>query len=123
MVIEWKERGHEAKEHQATQDPNCIATLRASELLKFSRIHGIRTELELLQHLVDWWDVNHQLSIFGDHDLDPRRTLFLDSLLRWGELIPRRRGGQQMSFPPVFFGWLFQKLIMGDDWAYAGTNF
>lgn len=36
-------------------------------------------------------------------------------LLRWRELMPRHGGGQQMSFPPVFFVWLRQKLMMVDD--------
>lgn len=43
--------------------------------------------------------------------------------LRWGELMPQHGGGQQMSFPPTFFGWLCQQLTMVDDWAYAWTDF
>lgn len=27
-------------------------------------------------------------------------------LLRWGELMQLHGGGQQMSFPPTFFGWM-----------------
>lgn len=44
-------------------------------------------------------------------------------LLKWGKLMPRHGGSQQMSFPPAFSEWLHQQLIMVDDWAYVGMGF
>lgn len=41
----------------------------------------------------------------------------------WGEIMPRQGGGQRIYFPPIFFGWLRQQIIMIDDWAYVGTYF
>jgi len=37
--------------------------------------------------------------------------------------MPREGGGQRMCFPPAFFSWLHQQLILVDDYAYAGTYF
>lgn len=63
-MVEWKERGHEVEEHQAMQDEDCIDALQARGLLKFFMIPGIREKPQLLQHLISWWDVDHQLFIF-----------------------------------------------------------
>lgn len=54
MLVEWKERGHEAEDHQVAQDQDCIDALRACMLLKFFRIHGIRSQPELLKHFISW---------------------------------------------------------------------
>jgi len=70
MVIQWKERGNEVEYHHAAQDPNCIVALRECGLLKFFCISWIRSQVELLQHLVSWWDVDHQLFMIGYQDLE-----------------------------------------------------
>lgn len=36
--------------------------------------------------------------------------------------MPHGGGGQWMHFPPQLFGWLHQKLIIVDDYAYVGTK-
>jgi len=37
--------------------------------------------------------------------------------------MPHGGGGQQMHFPPSFFNWLCQQLIIVDDYAYVGIDF
>lgn len=44
-------------------------------------------------------------------------------LLQWGELMHCHGAGQKMFFPPPFFVWLHQLLIIVEHWAYAGTDF
>ena len=89
MVIEWEKRGHEAKDHQAMQDQDCIDALWACGLLKFFMIPQIISQPELLQHLINWWDVDCQLFMFGDQELEIEVTdiYFITELSRKGQRV------------------------------------
>lgn len=70
MAIEWKERGPEAKDNQASQSVECVSALRDWKLLKFFRTRGLKAQNELLQYLIGLWDVDQQIFIIGDQELE-----------------------------------------------------
>ena len=68
MVI-WKEREHELDDAQATNDPNSARALRECRLLKFFQIPRMRTQVRLLDHLIQMWDPKQQHFQVGIHIL------------------------------------------------------
>lgn len=102
MVSKWKERGHEAEDHHAIQDEDCVNALRACGLLQFFMIPGIRAQSELLKHLISSWDVDCQLFMFGDKELDIEviDIYFVTRLSRKGQRVQlsgSRSGGESMN--------------------------
>lgn len=89
MVLEWKEWGHEAEDHHAAQDPECINVLRNCGLLNFFRSTGLRAQMELLFYLINLWDVDRELFIIKDQELELEETniYFVTGLCRRGERI------------------------------------
>jgi len=70
MVLEWKERGHEAEDHEAAQNPECIDSLRDCGLLKFFRTTRLRAQLKLLPYLISLWDVDQEIFIIKGQELE-----------------------------------------------------
>jgi len=70
VMIEWKEREHEAAEMAALHSLVCIQTLRNCGLLKFFRTHNMRRQVELLDRLVHMWDPDLQVFQVGAHTLE-----------------------------------------------------
>ena len=70
MAIKWKERGHEAEDHQVAQDPKCINALRNCGFLKIFRTTGLRAQNELLHYLINLWDIDREIFIIGDQGME-----------------------------------------------------
>lgn len=89
MVLEWKERGHEVKDHQPAQNLECINALRNCVLIKFFRTTGLRAQMELLPYLISLWDVDREIFIIKGQEikLDETDIYFITRLSRWGEVI------------------------------------
>ena len=58
MVVEWKEQEHDAVDALATGDEGCMNALRDCGLKKFFLTSYLRAQPELLQFIVDAWDVD-----------------------------------------------------------------
>lgn len=60
-----------------------------ASFLKLFRTPRIRSQHELLQHLITWWDVDHQLFIIVDQELEIYVVdiYFITSLSRRGEQV------------------------------------
>jgi hypothetical protein len=65
MVLEWREREHEDDNATAENYPPTLATLRDCGLLKYFRIPGMRAQVQLLEHLVQMWDLDQQVFNVG----------------------------------------------------------
>jgi len=61
MVMTWKEREHDQVDTLALADEDCMEALRACGLKKFFMLSYLRTQPELLQYLIDLWDVEEQV--------------------------------------------------------------
>lgn len=79
MVFQWKERGHEAEEFQASQDPACINVLRDYGLLKFFRTIGLRAQMEILHYLISLWDVDQENFTIKGKNWNLRRWISISS--------------------------------------------
>ena len=45
-------------------------------------------------------------------------------MLRWVQIMARTGAGRgRVKFGDVFFRWLWDQMLMVEDYAYAGTNF
>lgn len=100
-VLEWKERGHEAKDPQAAHNQECINAFRNCGLLKFFGTAGLRAQMELL-YLISLWDVDRELFIIKDQELvlEESEIYFNTGLSRRGErvqLFGSRPGGESTN--------------------------
>ena len=62
MVLEWREREHEYMDEDALQSPSTVNALRRSGLLKFFCTSPMRSNVHLLEFLINYWD--HDLGAF-----------------------------------------------------------
>ena len=62
MVLEWREREHEDMDQEALQDAPTVNVLRQSGLLKFLCASPMRSNVRLLEFLINYWD--HDLGMF-----------------------------------------------------------
>ena len=58
MAIRWRECEHEEIENLIIESADSLDALRNCRLLKFWMCPSIRTQLELLQLLVGYWDAD-----------------------------------------------------------------
>ena len=70
MVVEWKEREQGDVDAQALADDGCMAALRDCGLKKFFHTSCLRAQPELLQFIVDAWDVEDQVFCLKDQTLE-----------------------------------------------------
>lgn len=70
MILEWKEGGHEAQDHQASQNPECINALRYYGLLKLFRTIRLKAQVQLLPYLIGLCDVDPQIFIINSQELE-----------------------------------------------------
>lgn len=61
MVVRWREHEHEEEDMVALHDPVIVTALRNCGLLKFFRISSMRQKINLLQYLLDAWDLTNQV--------------------------------------------------------------
>lgn len=102
MVTEWKERGHEEKYHQVSQDLKCVNVLRNYGLLKFFWTIGLRAQNKLLHYTISLWDVDKEIFIIGDQELELEvaNIYIITGLSRRAEriqLFRTHRGGESTS--------------------------
>ena len=62
MVLEWREREHEDMDQEALQYAPMVNNLRQSGLLKFFCTSPMRSNVCLLEFLINYWD--HDLGMF-----------------------------------------------------------
>ena len=63
MVLEWREREHEAMDHAALQSFPTIQALRTCGLLKFFCTSPMWANVRILEFMVNYWD--HELGMFN----------------------------------------------------------
>ena len=57
-MLEWKEREHEVNDQATLGDRATIVSLRNCGLLKFFMCPGLRAQPQLLQHMVEMWELD-----------------------------------------------------------------
>ena len=62
MVLEWRERDHEYMDQEALWDAPTVNSLRQSGLLKFFCTSPMRSNVHLLDFMINYWD--HDLGMF-----------------------------------------------------------
>ena len=62
MVLEWREREHEDMDQYALRSVPTVHALRQSGLLKFFCTSPMRSNVRLLEFLINYWD--HDLGTF-----------------------------------------------------------
>ena len=84
MVIEWKEREHDAMDALAIEDEACMDALRDCGLKKFFLTPYLRAQPELLRFIIDAWDVEDQVFQLRDQtlELDVSDVYFIIGLSR-----------------------------------------
>lgn len=102
MVVEWKEREHDDVDALALEDEGCMNALRDCGLKKFFLTPYLRAQPELLQFIVDLWDVDDQVFHLRDQvlELDVSDVYFITGLSRRGErpiLTGGRPSGEKMT--------------------------
>ena len=102
MVVEWREREHDAIDAQALEDESCMDALRDCGLKKFFLTSYLRAQPELLQFIVDAWDIEDQVFRLRDQtlELDVSDVNFFTGLSRRGArpiLIGSRPSGEKMG--------------------------
>ena len=62
MVLEWREREHEEMDQEDIWDAPTVNDLRQSGLLKFFYTSPMRSNVLLLEFMINYWD--HDLDMF-----------------------------------------------------------
>lgn len=102
MVVELKEIEHDSVDALALEDDGCMNSLRYCGLKKFFLTPYLRAQPELLQFIVDLWDVNDQVFHLRDQvlKLDVSDVYFITGLSRRGPrpmLTRSRPSGEKMT--------------------------
>ena len=102
MVLEWREREHEYMDQETLQDVPMVNVLHQSGLLKFFCTSPMRSNVFLLEFLINYWD--HDLGMFdlqGEFlEVTSKYVYFISGLSRWGSLVNLEgtsRGGDLLS--------------------------
>ena len=86
MVLEWREREHETMDQYALRNASTVHALWQSGLLKFFCTSPMRSNVCLLEFLINYWD--HDLGAFDLQGEILEITLediyFISNLSRWG---------------------------------------
>lgn len=69
MVVEWREREHEAEDNEALNDPKIVNVLRQCGLLKYFQTSSMRLETSLLQLLIGYWDPDKSQFVIDDETI------------------------------------------------------
>ena len=82
MVLEWKEREHDAVDATAMEDDACMNALRDCGLKKFFHTSYLRAQPELLRFIVDAWDTEDRVFRLKDQtlELDVSNVFFITEL-------------------------------------------
>jgi len=101
MVIEWKEREHDAVDALAIEDEACMDALRDCGLKKFFLTPYLRAQPELLRFIIDARDVKDQVFRLRDQtlELDVSDVYFITGLSQRGArpiLTGSRPSGEKM---------------------------
>jgi len=102
MVVEWKEREHDVVDAMALEDEACMDALRDYGLKKFFLTSYLRAQPELLQFIVDAWDIDDQVFRLRDQtlELDVSDMYFITGLSQRGArpiLTGSRPSGEKMG--------------------------
>lgn len=65
--MEWREHEHEKEDIASLNHPETIQALENCGLYKCLTILGMKSQLDLLQWIVDKWNVEEEFFIIGDH--------------------------------------------------------
>jgi len=86
MVVEWKEREHDIVDASAIEDEGCMNALRDCGLKKFFLTSYMRSQPELLQFIIDAWDVDDQVFRLRNQtlELEVSDVYFITGLSRRG---------------------------------------
>ena len=102
MVLEWREREHEYMDQEAQQDAPIVNFLHQSGLLKFLCASTMRSNVHLLEFLINYWD--HDFGMFdlqGESlEITSEDAYFIIFLSWWGapvNLEGTDRGGDPLS--------------------------
>ena len=60
MVLEWREREHEEVDDVVERDLEAQMALKRCGLYKFWALIGMRSQVRLLQLLLDYWDLDSE---------------------------------------------------------------
>jgi len=115
MVVEWREREHDAIDAMALEDEACMEALRDCGLKKFFLTSYLRAQPELLRFIIDAWDIEDQVFRLRDQtlELDVSDIYFITGLSRRGArpiLTGSRPSGEKMGevmdrvYPGAQFG-------------------
>ena len=96
MVIEWREREHEASNALLLRDAAVLQALRQCGLLKFFRLPYMRTQVRLLRTMIDKWDSDEEAFMLNDDPLhiELADIYFLTGLSRRGSVVSFWARGQ-----------------------------
>ena len=102
MVVEWKEREHDVVDALAIEDVGCMNALRDCGLKRFFLTSYMRSQPELLQFIIDAWDVDDQVFRLWNQilELEVSDVYFITGLSRRGEipiLIGSRPSGETVG--------------------------
>ncbi|CAA3018921.1 Hypothetical predicted protein [Olea europaea subsp. europaea] len=102
MVVEWREREHDAIDAMALEDEACMEALRDCGLKKFFLTSYLRAQPELLRFIVDAWDIEDQVFRLRDQtlELDVSDIYFITGLSQRGAcpiLTGSRPSGEKMG--------------------------
>ena len=102
MVVEWREREHDAIDAMEIEDDACMDALRDCGLKKFFLTSYLRAQHELLRFIVDAWDTEDQVFHLKDQtlELDVSDVYFITGLSRRGArpiLTGSRPSGEKMG--------------------------
>jgi len=102
MVLEWREREHEIMDHAVLQNTAVIQALRTCGLLKFFCTSPMRSNVCLLEFMVNYWD--HDMGMFNLQgetlELTVEDIYFITGLSQRGALVNLEgtsRGGDPLS--------------------------
>lgn len=65
-MVDWKEHDHKVINSHALADPNYLNAPRNCGILKFFLTLGHWAQPELLQYLINLWDINQEISMIWD---------------------------------------------------------
>ena len=102
MVLEWREREHKDMDQEVLRDALTVNVLRQSGLLKFFCTSPMRSNVRLLEFMINYWD--HDLGMFdlqGEFlEITLEDIYFISSFSRRGASVNLEgtgRGGDLLS--------------------------
>ena len=86
MVVVWKEQEHDIVDASAIEDEGCMNALRDCGLKKYFLTSSLRAQPELLQFIIDAWDVDNLVFRLRNQtlELEVSDVYFITGLSRRG---------------------------------------